>query len=392
MPRTARAFRLSLLIVFVMSLIAMPGAVSGAPSGRASAPTKNYFVSWPKRAGSPQRRSSSVTSAATPRASACAAGRCRRHRRDRQLHRCPQRRDARLPAAALPAASRYSTPTSTSNVARDGSIISLRQQLRPRPCLPRSSRARPRLSAERIGQGGRQASSAPQAPSQAAAVEERRPAEPSARSPLRRNGISLVTHSRPSSSTSTCRAATYGPGAADRAVRARWRRTGGTCVSMRRPAPSWRAATTSATPTTRYNVFEIPTENPDENGPRPLVVEPGHRRVAQSAGTTLDGDAARRDYEHHRQQRPTRTPTSMPTITPDPGSEPRRPKAGTLSSCDFALDLTSPPSGLPRRRGDEPVLLEQRRPRRALPHGFNEVAGNFQTDNSGNGAARAATR
>ena len=35
-----------------MSLIAMPGAVSGAPSGRASAPSKNSFVSGP-RSGSP---------------------------------------------------------------------------------------------------------------------------------------------------------------------------------------------------------------------------------------------------------------------------------------------------------------------------------------------------
>ena len=53
MPRSARASRLFLLIVFVLSLVAMPGAVSGAPSGRASAPTRNDFVTGP-RAGSPQ--------------------------------------------------------------------------------------------------------------------------------------------------------------------------------------------------------------------------------------------------------------------------------------------------------------------------------------------------
>ncbi len=48
MPRVARAMRLSLLIVFVMSLMAMPGAVSGAPSGRAAAPSRNDFVGAPR--------------------------------------------------------------------------------------------------------------------------------------------------------------------------------------------------------------------------------------------------------------------------------------------------------------------------------------------------------
>lgn len=47
MPRFARALRLSVLMVFVLSLMAMPGLVSGAPSGRGSA-ARNDFVSGPK--------------------------------------------------------------------------------------------------------------------------------------------------------------------------------------------------------------------------------------------------------------------------------------------------------------------------------------------------------
>ena len=139
-----------------MSLIAMPGAVSGAPSGRASAPSKNSFVSGP-RSGSPAQ---------------IVINHVRGHAKGLGLRAADvadiavtnSYTDAHNGVTHVYLRQRYNgievyDGNANANVARDGSIISLHSSFVRD--LAAKVKGKANLSAERIDPGRRQAARHP---------------------------------------------------------------------------------------------------------------------------------------------------------------------------------------------------------------------------------------
>ena len=146
--------------------------------------------------------------------------------------------------------------------------------------------------------------------------------------------------------------------------------------------------------------------------------EPGHRRLELPGVRVPDGEPERRAADARGTTRPTRprrrsagtTPTAPPGTgvhdharqqrprLPRPGRQQRdRTSAGPGRRRGPRLRLPGRPdrarAELPRRRGHEPLLRQQRLPRHhAIGFGFDEAAGNFQANNYGRGGTRGRLR
>ena len=159
-------------------------------------------------------------------------------------------------------------------------------------------------------------------------------------------------------------------------------RTGGTCVWMPRPAPSWPGATTSATPMTPTTCSRSRPRIPDENG-RTLVVDPGHQRVAQQLAQP-GALTPRARLRTQRQQRPrlrgSRTPTTCRTRIVDPNGT----LEGTTSTSTSRWILTGPPQDYQDAAVTNLFYWNNVIHDVLLQLGFDEKSGNFQFNNFAN--------
>jgi extracellular elastinolytic metalloproteinase len=370
MPRSARASRLFLLIVFVLSLVAMPGAVSGASSGRASAPTRNDFVTGP-RAGSPQ---------------AIAVGHIRTHAKALGLRAADvadmvvtdRYTDADTGVTHVYLRQRYQgievfDANINVNVARDGSIISLGSSfVSGLASKIEPGKARMTASASVKATAGKLGLKAPAKLSVVdASIAERSVT-------FGRSGISL----------------------APIATKLVYQNVRGTYVLARQielyqpdGAHWWnlRVDASSGAILARndyvshaddaYNVFEIPTENPDENG-RTLVVNPA-TSASHNSWHNLDGDAARETTNTTGNNVLAYADRDANNL-PDPNSSPNGTLVGDDLTFDFPLDLTGPPQDYQDAAVTNLFYWNNVIHDVLYNYGFDEKSGNFQFNNFAN--------
>ena len=370
MPRSARALRLSLLVVFVMSLTAMPGVVSGAPSGRASAPTSNGFVTGP-RAASPQtialdyvrthakaiglRRADVSDIAVTDRYTDAYNGVT--HVYLRQRFQGIEVYDANINV----------------NVARDGSIISLGSSF-------------VRDLASRIKPGKAAMSASASVKSTAAKLGLQAPAK-----------LPVVDASVADESVTFARS---GISLAPITTKLVYQHVRGSYVLARQielyqpdGAHWWnlRVDASSGAILARndyvshaddaYNVFEIPTENPDENG-RTLVVNPA-TVASHNSWHDLNGDGVRDTGDTTGNNVLAYTDRNNDNL-PDLNSSPRGTLAGDTLTFDFPLDLAGPPEGYRDAAVTNLFYWNNVIHDVLYNYGFDEKSGNFQFNNFAN--------